>query len=65
METRNEFRDICLDAEETKNFIDNMIHSDEEALRRRDEFLAQCPDFKPDKNGYIIAGVDLAKDIDL
>lgn len=54
MATRNEFGDICLDAEETRNFMNNMIHPDEEALRQRDEFLAECPEFEYGKNGDII-----------
>ena len=31
MATRNEFGNICLDTEETRNFMDKMIHPDEEA----------------------------------
>ena len=61
MATRNEFGDICLDAEETRNFIDKMIHPDEEALRKRDEFLAECPEFECDENGDVVIHIDHAR----
>lgn len=61
MATRNVFGDICLDSEETKNFMDKMIHPDEEALRQLDEFLAECPEFEYDENGCMVFGIDHAK----
>ena len=35
------------------NNIDKMIHPDKDALRQRDEFLAECPEFECDESGSI------------
>ena len=43
MATRNEFGDICLDAEETRNFMDKMIQSYVEYKTE----LSQRPDWCP------------------
>ena len=54
MSERNKYGDIILTKEEQKELYYRLTHPDAEALKQRDEFLAECPELEYDENGCIV-----------